>query len=37
MGYPAGWLVCSTMSTIHYHHYKSRLGEKRLVEDKPKE
>ena len=36
MGYPAGWLVCSTMSTIYYHRYKARMGEKRLVDDKPK-
>ena len=33
MGYPAGWLLCSTLSAIYYHHYKSRLGEKSLVED----
>ena len=34
MGYPAGWLLCSTLTTIYYHRYKSRLGSTRLVEDK---
>ena len=32
MGYPAGWLVCSTLTTIYYH--KAQLGKNRLVEDK---
>lgn len=33
MGYPAGWLLCGSLSTIYYHSYKSRLGQNRLVED----
>ena len=37
MGYPAGWLLCSSLSAIYYHNYKSRMGQKRLVEDSPKE
>ena len=31
MGYPAGWLLCSTLSTIYFH--KVKLGRSRLVED----
>lgn len=31
MGYPAGWLVCSIVTTLYYH--KVRLGKTRLVED----
>jgi len=34
MGYPAGWLLCGSLSTIYYHSYKSKLGRTRLVEDK---
>ena len=33
MGYPAGWLLCSTLTTIYYH--RAKLGENRLVEDEP--
>lgn len=36
MGYPAGWLLCGTLSGIYYHRYRYRLGENLLVEDKPK-
>ena len=32
MSYPAGWLLCSTLSTIYYH--RVNLGKNRLVEDK---
>ena len=32
MSYPAGWLLCSTLTTIYYH--KAHLGKTRLVEDK---
>ena len=32
MSYPAGWLLCSSLTTIYYH--KVRLGKNRLVEDK---
>ena len=35
MAYPAGWILCTVLMTIYYHRYKSRLGEKLLVEDKP--
>ena len=31
MSYPAGWLLCSTLSTIYFH--KVNLGKSRLVED----
>ncbi len=31
MGYPAGWLVCSTLSLIYYH--KVSLSKTRVVED----
>lgn len=31
MSYPAGWLLCSTLTTIYYH--KAQLGRSRLVED----
>ena len=31
MAYPAGWLVCSTITAIYYH--KVQLGKTRLVED----
>jgi len=34
MSYPAGWLLCSTLTTIYYH--KVQLGKSRLVEDTPK-
>ena len=33
MGYPAGWLLCSALTTIYYH--KVKLGKTRLVEDTP--
>ncbi len=32
MGYPAGWLLCSTLSAWYYH--KARLEKTRLVEDR---
>ena len=32
MGYPAGWLLCSSLSAIYYH--KARLEKTRLVDDK---
>lgn len=35
MSYPAGWLMCSTITTIYYH--KVQLGKTRLVEDHPKQ
>ena len=31
MSYPAGWLLCSTLTMIYYH--KAQLGKSRLVED----
>ena len=31
MGYPAGWLLCSTLTSFYYH--KAQLGKNRLVED----
>ena len=31
MSYPAGWLLCSTLTVIYYH--KAQLGKNRLVED----
>lgn len=31
MGYPAGWLVCSTLMLIYYH--RAHLGQKRLIMD----
>ncbi len=31
MSYPAGWLLCSTLTTVYYH--KAQLGKNRLVED----
>lgn len=31
MSYPAGWFLCSAITTIYYH--KVRLGKNRLVED----
>ena len=31
MSYPAGWLLCSALTTIYYH--KAQLGKNRLVED----
>ncbi len=34
MSYPAGWLLCSTLTTIYYH--KAQLGKTRLVEDEEK-
>ncbi len=35
MSYPAGWLVCSALCAIYYHHV--RLDKTRLVEDAPTE
>ena len=35
MGYPAGWLVCSTLLTVYF--YKAKLGKTRLVEDSGKD
>ena len=32
MSYPAGWLLCSTLTTLYFH--KAQLGKTRLVEDK---
>ncbi len=32
MSYPAGWLLCSALSTVYYH--RVNLGKNRLVEDK---
>ena len=32
MSYPAGWLMCSAITTIYYH--KVQLGKTRLVEDR---
>ena len=32
MGYPAGWFLCSTLTTIYYH--KVQLGKDRLVDDR---
>ena len=34
MSYPAGWLLCSTLTAIYYHSVK--LGKNRLVEDERK-
>ena len=31
MSYPAGWLLCSTLTLLYYH--KAQLGKTRLVED----
>ena len=33
MSYPAGWLLCSTLTTVYYH--RVQLGKSRLVEDTP--
>lgn len=33
MAYPAGWLLCSSVTTIYFH--KVKLGKTRLVEDNP--
>ena len=33
MSYPAGWLLCSTLTTVYYH--RVQLGKSRLVEDIP--
>jgi hypothetical protein len=32
MSYPAGWLLCSTLTVIYYHSV--RLGKNRLVEER---
>ena len=32
MSYPAGWLLCSTLTAIYYHTVK--LNKNRLVDDK---
>ena len=34
MSYPAGWLLCSTLTFIYYH--RTSLTKNRLVEDEPK-
>jgi len=34
MSYPAGWLLCSTLTFIYFH--RTKLTKSRLVEDKPK-
>ena len=34
MSYPAGWLLCSTVTLIYYH--RTSIDKNRLVEDKPK-
>ena len=31
MSYPAGWLLCSSLTAVYYH--KVKLGKTRLVED----
>jgi Na+-driven multidrug efflux pump len=31
MSYPAGWLLCATLTTIYYH--RAKLGSNRLVEE----
>jgi Na+-driven multidrug efflux pump len=31
MSYPAGWILCATLTTIYFH--KVKLGDTRLVED----
>lgn len=33
MSYPAGWLLCSALTTLYFH--KAKLGSTRLVEDAP--
>ncbi len=33
MSYPAGWLLCSLLTTVYYH--KTKLTKTRLVDDKP--
>jgi len=33
MSYPAGWMLCATLTTIYYH--KAKLSANRLVEDIP--
>ena len=35
MSYPAGWILCATLTTIYYH--KVKLGATRLVDDTKKE
>ena len=32
MGYPAGWLLCGTLTTIYYH--RTSLVKSRLVEER---
>ena len=32
MSYPAGWILCATLTTIYYH--RAKLGATRLVDDK---
>ena len=34
MGYPAGWILSSSLSTLYYHTHKSKLDQYRLIEDK---
>ncbi len=35
MSYPAGWLLCSVLTTVYFH--KARLGKTRLVDDEPQD
>jgi len=35
MSYPAGWILCATLTTIYYH--RAKLGSTRLVDDIPNE
>ena len=35
MSYPAGWILCATLTTIYYH--RAKLGSTRLVDDNPRE
>ena len=34
MSYPAGWLLCATLTTVYYHRVK--LGSTRLVDEPEK-
>ena len=35
MSYPAGWILCATLTTIYFHRVK--LGDTRLVDDNPQQ
>ena len=35
MSYPAGWILCATLTTIYFHRVK--LGDTRLVDDTPQQ